>query len=708
VSNVQAQGEGRGLLPRFTLKHGNTFLLADALGDIQGSDDGLYSNDTRMLSRLELSIASRRPSLLGAAISQDNTLFTTHLTNLPLPALGEQAIPQGVIHIERSRFLWDGRIYERMRITNFSDQDARVPLKLQFAADFLDIFEVQGHVRAARGAILAPQLEDGTVRLAYQGRDDRLRTTDIRFSNQPVTLSGEAVEFRLDLPKRRTSELFLEIGATPGAPGRERFENALQALSSGMRQRLHAGATLESSGRLFNDWLDRSRADLALLSTDLPTGIYPYAGIPWFATQFGRDAIITALQTLWLDPQIAAGVLRFLASTQARETDAFRDAEPGKILHEMRRGEMAALHEVPFGRYYGAVDTTPLFVMLGGAYERQTGDTKLIDQLWPNLLAATAWIERRLSESKTGFLDYSRGARSGLVNQGWKDSHDSMFHADGRIPEGPLAVIEVQGYACAAFIAMAELAEARDDRARSVNWRSRAEQLRSAIEERFWDSAMGFYAIAIDGAGAPCKVRGSNPGHLLYCSIPSAQRGAQVAEQLMSQRFHSGWGIRTLAEGEPRFNPMSYHDGSVWPHDTALCGAGIARYLGRSHVVELLSEMFEAASLFAMRLPELYCGFTRVAGQGPAPYPVACLPQAWAAGSVFMLLQACLGISVDGRRREVHIEQPMLPVGVEALSLRGLRVGEAQVDIDFQHVGNVVVAVPRGHREGGVAVYAHL
>ncbi len=700
--------ERRGLLPRFTLKHGTTFLLADALGDIQGSEDGLFCNDTRVLSRLELTIATRRPSLLGAAISSDNTLFTAHLTNRPLPTLSEHSIPQGVIHLERSRFLWDGRIYERWRFTNFADQQAQVPLKLQFAADFRDIFEVQGQSRAERGRTLRPEVTGDVIRLSYEGRDGVLRTTEIRFSVQPARCSDETAEFQLGLAPRQATEMYLEIGLEAGPPSSQRFDGALDQLSGGIQQLRQDGAALKSSGRLFDEWLERSRADLALLTTRLPTGPYPSAGIPWFATQFGRDAIITALQTLWLDPALAAGVLRFLASTQATETNAFRDAEPGKILHETRRGEMAALREVPFGQYYGAVDTTPLFVMLAGAYERHTGDVTLNDEIWSNLLAATAWIEHRLSDSPSGFLDYSRGARTGLVNQGWKDSHDSVFHADGTIPSGPLAVVEVQGYACAALSAMAELGTARGDHPRAHGWRIRAEQLASAIEKRFWAPEMDFYALAIDGAGEPCKVRGSNPGHLLYCGIPSRERGARVAAQLMSGRFHSGWGIRTLAEGEPRYNPMSYHDGSIWPHDTAVCAAGIAHYGDRSAVAQLLSELFEAANHFAMRLPELYCGFGRVSGQGPAPYPVACLPQAWAAGSVFMVLQACLGLRVEGRRREVHIERPLLPVGVDCLSVRGLPVGEVRIDLEFQRVGKVVVAVPSGHSDVGVQVIEHL
>jgi glycogen debranching enzyme len=709
MSLADEPGERRGLLPRFTLKDANTFLLADALGDIQGSDDGLFSNDTRMLSRFELAVAGRRPSLLGAAISHDNTLFTAHLTNRPLPALGEGSIPQGVIHIERSRFLWEGRLYERLRLTNFSDLDAQVPLKLSFAADFADIFEVQGHVRKERGQYLPAEVKSATVRLAYCGRDDLVRSTEIEFSQPPTAISPQEAEFLVELPRGDVAEMFIEIGAEEGnPPSQERFDKALQRLSVSMQSRLRDSASISTSGRLLNEWIDKSYSDLALLTTALPTGPYPYAGIPWFATQFGRDAIVTSLQTLWLNPRLAAGVLRFLASTQAQDESAFRDSQPGKIMHEMRRGEMAAMREVPFGQYYGGVDTTPLFVMLAGAYERHTGNRELIDEIWKSLVAATEWIERRLDNSPTGFLDYARGEQSGLANQAWKDSHDSMFYADGRLPRGPLAVVEVQGYAYAALKAMSELAAVRSDQGRSAAWGARAERLREAIEDRFWVPEINFYAIAIDGDGQPCSVPASNAGHLLFCGVPNEKRAAIVTTQLLSSRFSSGWGIRTLAEGEARYNPMAYHNGSIWPHDTSLCAAGISRYGGRTQVVQILSEIFEVANHFAMRLPELFCGFPRIAGQGPVPYPVACLPQAWSSGSVFMLLQASLGVRIDGRRKEVHIERPLLPIGIESLSIRDLPVGDVRIDLEFHRIGEEVVAVPTKHVDGGVRVLAHL
>jgi glycogen debranching enzyme len=598
MSLADEPADRRGLLPRYTLKDANTVLLADALGDIQGSDDGLFTNDTRVLSRLELAIAGRRPSLLGAAINQDNTVFTAHLTNRPLAALGALALPQGVIHIERSRFLWGSRLYERLTLTNFSEHDAELPLKLGFAADFADIFEVQGHVRKACGVHLPALVTERAVQLSYRGRDDVVRTTKIAFSLAPASISPHDAAFRIELRRGASAQMYLEIGSEDdSAPSPERFTIAGAELSASMQGRLRQGAWISTPGRLFNQWIDKSRSDLALLTTTLPTGPYPYAGIPWFATQFGRDAIITSLQTLWINPQLAAGVLSFLASTQAQEDSAFRDSQPGKIMHETRRGEMAALGEVPFGCYYGGVDTTPLFVMLAGAYEARTGDRAHVDRIWTHLLAATEWIERRLDGSPTGFLDYARGEQSGLVNQAWKDSHDSMFHADGRFPRGPVAVVEVQGYAYAALEAMAELAATRGEQARSDRWMQRSQRLRAAIEERFWVPQMNYYAIALDGDGEPCKVYGSNAGHLLFCGVPSEERAAAVAAQLLSSRFSSGWGIRTLAEGEPRYNPMSYHNGSIWPHDTSVCAAGIARYGGRAEVVRIVSELLDSESL---------------------------------------------------------------------------------------------------------------
>ncbi len=693
----------------FALKDGDTFVVADSYGDILGVADGLFHDDTRVLSYFRLLLGSRPPSLLSAAIGQDNVFFTSNGTNRPLAPTGAAATPKGVIHVERKRFLWDKRLYERIRCTNYSQGPAVAPLAFEYGADFHDMFEVRGSQRARRGRVHPPDADGRRVVFRYDGLDGVSRSAAIFFSETPSRLTANRAEFNLVIPAEGSVELHLEVGADGDpdkapTPGRERFRACAARARFAMRAKRRHGARIKTSGRLFNEWIEKSRADLSLLITDLPTGPYPYAGIPWFSTQFGRDAIITAWQVLWINPSLARGVLAYLASTQATETSKFRDSQPGKIMHETRKGEMTTLGELPFGRYYGGVDTTPLFVALAGAYADRTGDLELIDRLWPNLLAAVNWMEAYGDSNGDGLIDYQRGEDSGLANQGWKDSEDSVFHADGSFPQGPIALVEVQGYAFAAYRAMADLAERRGEADAAVRWRLKAEAIRAAVEERFWMEDKGGYGIAVDGKGQLCRVRSSNPGHLLFCGLPTPERARRVCEELSSAPFKSGWGIRTLATGEARFNPMSYHNGSIWPHDTALCVAGMARYGERRGVTQMLSEVFETAVYFEMRLPELFCGFPRQAGEPPVAYPVACLPQAWAAGSIFMLLQACLGLTIDGWNSEIFVDHPALPIGIDSLQIDSLRVGARSAQLLFQHAGERVIAVPGRRSDSSVAV----
>jgi glycogen debranching enzyme len=689
----------RAVQHAFVLKDADTYIVMDAHGDLGGGVDGLFHHDTRMLSAFVLRLGGARPSLLSSGVSRDNVYFTAHLTNRPLPVLGSTSTPQGVVHLERRRFLWGARLFERLQLVNYSDQPARVPLSLRFAADFRDMFEVRGQVRAQRGAFGEPEVGAQGIVLRYRGLDAVQRSAYIDFSELPQRLDAHGAAFEVMLPARGAWTLFIEVGTEPATAGPSRFREAGILARWRMRARQRRGSRLHASGRLFQSWLDRSRADLALLTTDMDTGPYPYAGIPWFSTPFGRDAIVTAFQTLWMDPVLARGVLEFLAARQARQTSSFHDAEPGKIMHETRKGEMAAVDELPFGQYYGGVDTTPLFVALAGSYMQRTGDGATIAHIWPALLAACEWMERNMARHPDGLLAYQRGESSGLANQGWKDSHDSIFHADGSSPVGPIALVEVQGYACAAFLGMATLAELRGD-AGAAHWRQRSAQMAEAVERRFWLPEQQFYALAVDGAGRPCAVRSSNAGHLLFAGVPEPGRANAVTQQLLSPAFDSGWGIRTLPHEAVRFNPMSYHNGSMWPHDVALCAAGMARYGERGGVVRILDNLFEAATHFGMRLPELFCGFDRQPGQAPVAYPVACLPQAWAAGSVFMLLQACLGLKVDGIRHEIEIVHPCLPTDIEHLHLLGIRVGDCHLDLHFERLQDERVVVVARQRSG--------
>jgi glycogen debranching enzyme len=678
------------------LKSGDTFLVADAYGDVKSGADGLFDDDTRILSRLALMVGGQRPSRLSSGVSQDNVFFTFHGTNRPLPPMGGKQAPGGILHLERRRFLWDCRLFERVRVSNHGLEDVVAPISVDYGADFVDIFQVRGTPRAKHGTLHAPTTDGRRARFTYDGLDDKTRTSCLSFSEPPHRMTDGRAEFMLSLPRGKSVDLYLECGPDLcEPPTAERFRRHGVQARLAMRAKRRRGASVRGPrSPRFNDWLDQSRADVALLTTDLPTGPYPYAGTPWFSTPFGRDGIITAWQMLWLDPSLAKGVLTYLAARQATERSAFQDAEPGKIMHETRRGEMSALGEVPFGLYYGGVDTTCLFVALAGAYARRTGDLDLIRAIWPNLIAAAGWITGPANMTDDGFVRYARAAETGLSNQGWKDSFDSIFHDDGRFPTGPVALVEVQGYAFAAFQALADLSKVLE-LPDAAQWHDRAETMRAGVEDRFWQEDLGFYAVALDGDGRPCRAVGSNPGHLLFCGLPSAERAHRVSQTLMSARFRSGWGLRTLATGQPRYNPMSYHNGSVWPHDTSLCAAGMARYGEREAVALLLGEIYSAAASFSLRLPELFCGFERRPGEPPIAYPVACLPQAWAAGSVFLMLQASLGVSIDAFEGRVDVDDPVLPPGIERLNVTGLKVGDAGLDLAFRRFEDHTVVTTR-------------
>jgi glycogen debranching enzyme len=680
-----------------SLKDGDSFLVADAWGDIRGGADGLFHRDTRILSRFCLQVGDKRPARLGYALSRDNAAFTMNGANRQLPPLGGRATPRGVIHVERKRCLNDGRLFERVRLTNFGLDEVMAPISIAYGADFADIFEVRGLSRLARGMAAEPRFTGRGVVLDYDGLDGVRRCSVIAFSEPPWRMTATLAEFMFGLPPGARTDLYIEVGPTDGAaPDCPRFEAALAAAHKGVEALEYEGGSVTSSDGAFAAWLTQSRVDVAVLTTRLATGPYPYAGIPWFSTPFGRDGIFTAWQLLWLDPSLARGVLAYLAMRQATYVSAFEDAAPGKILHETRHGEMAAMKEIPFGQYYGGVDTTPLFVALAGAYLERTADIEFIRALWPRLLAAAGWMERNADANGDGLIAYARGERTGLSNQGWKDSADSVFHEDGRLASGPIALVEVQGYAFAAWRAMAAMSE-RLGLPDDGDWTRRAEAIRLAVETRFWMADKGFYALAIDGDGAPCRVEASNPGHLLFVGLPSAERAAKVTARLLSPDFDSGWGLRTVAVGARRFNPMSYHNGSIWPHDTAIALAGMARYGERRGVTDVMDDMFEASKCFGHRMPELICGFPREANDPPIAYPAACMPQAWAAGSTFMMLQASLGLTIDAARREVRLTRPTLPEGVDQLRLTGLPVGGAIIDIDVRRLGaGVAVMLAKG------------
>jgi len=463
-----------------------------------------------------------------------------------------------------------------------------------------------------------------------------------------------------------------------------------------------------SSNSRFNDWIRRSSADVQMMTIGNPETNFPYAGVPWFSTVFGRDGIITAMEMLWVQPQLAKGVLEYLASTQAIEVDTKNEAEPGKILHELRHGEMANLHEIPFAKYYGTVDATPLFVMLAGAYYERTGDRALIQQIWPNIQAALDWMDKYGDMDGDGFVEYAAHSNKGLVQQGWKDSNDSVFHSDGTIAEPPIALSEVQGYVYAAKLAASRLSTLLGDEKAAMQLEKQAFDFRDNFEDAFWCKDLNIYALALDGKKRACQVRTSNAGHCLFSGIARNERGRAVAQTLFAEDFYSGWGIRTLATGEARYNPLSYHNGSVWPHDNALIAAGLARYGFKNLAGKILLALMDVSSNLELhRLPELFCGLDRREGEGPTLYPVACAPQAWAAAAPFLLIQSCLGLIVQGAHNRVVFTRPALPEGIPHLSIRGLRVGEASVDLLFEREFDSV-RVQVLEKQGDVEVVATL
>lgn len=672
--------------PRRTLKHDDTFAVFDSHGDIgatAGGPDGLFDRDTRFLSHLELLINGAQPLLLGSAVRDDNLNFYVDLTNPDIYADEKIVLFKDTVYISRTIYLKDGSLRERLEVSNQGAEDVQLTLSLAFANDFADIFEVRGIRRPRRGHAWAQVLAPGAVALYYRGLDGVLRETALSFEPDPSLLIDSAATYSLRLARGAVQTIFLTAASRGRLPkSTQSFFNGLVRLHRGLKSGSRNATTVETSDKTLNEILCRSMADVEMLVTATPDGPYPYAGIPWYSTTFGRDGIITALQMLWVDPTLAIGVLKRLARYQGQDRDPRADVEPGKILHEMRYGEMAALGEIPFGLYYGSVDATPLFVILAGCYAGRTGDYALVADLWPAIERALGWIDGPGDLDGDGFVEYARASEKGLTNQGWKDSHDAVFHADGRLAEGPIALVEVQGYVYAAKRLAALCARELGLTERAAELERQAKDLRRRFEEAFWCPDIGTYALALDGAKAPCKVRTSNAGHALYTGIARPDHAQQIAAGLLEPSFYSGWGVRTVAQGEARYNPMSYHNGSIWPHDNALIAHGLGRYGFKREVNTIFEALVRATSYMEhRRIPELYCGFRRRRGRGPTLYPAACSPQAWAAAAPFFLLQAMLGLEFDHRARQIRLVNPAVPVSAGEIVIRNLSLGEASVDI---------------------------
>jgi glycogen debranching enzyme len=698
-------------LPPFVLKDGETFAMLDPRGEIcpeTHPDSGIYHRGTRHVSRLELRLWQQAPVVLSSTEREELGLHVSHLSN---DAGGAPAPPQGSIHIERSTVLSETACLQQLIFTSYAPGSLLLPVSLHVEADFVDIFEVRGHRRERRGHQVCHATACG-FEAVYRGLDGEDRTTVLRVGEQVERVEETHLSMVLTLeprsPRRFCLVLDFHPSAEPSCSPEEQFDSAFQLSAERFADSRRHSASVSTDNPDFNSWVGRSYSDIHLLSTRLNYGLYPYAGVPWFSCPFGRDGLITARQMLLFEPRLARGVLGFLAEQQASTLDPARDAEPGKILHEARFGEMAALAEIPFGRYYGTVDATPLFVIVAADYLKRTHDHDFLIGLRPALDLAMAWIRSSLQTSEGGFLRYESSTHGGLRNQGWKDSDDAVHHANGHLAQGSIALCEVQAYVYGALCAMASIERSFGHDAESERLLEQAYGLSLRFHDAFWCESIGTYALALDGQGERCVVRTSNAGHCLWTGIAPRDSAAAIARQLLSPSSFNGWGVRTLDEREARYNPMSYHNGSIWPHDNALIALGLARYGLMPEAMRVFSGLFATAQAMPLfRLPELFCGFSRRDEEDPTHYPVACSPQAWASGSVFGLLEAITGIAisrdVDSGRVQVLFRQPILPKGINLLEIHGLRLGEEEIDLQLHRTEHDTGVLVR-RRSAGVDV----
>jgi glycogen debranching enzyme len=679
------------------VKEGETFLYSDLEGNLDHGGDyglGLYSKDTRFLSHFRMTVSGRDPVLLSSS-SERAYMSYVDLTNPDLYEGDVLTVPQQTLNIRRIRAI-NGRLFERVRVKNYNAFAVSIDLEFVFGADFADIFEVRGMLQEQHAPPEDPAVVDGRVEFGVDGLDHVRRITRIAFGAQPDSLStsGRLVTaiFRVHLGPYQTKLVGMTIEPVIGdvePPGAD-FDVAVHELRRSYEEWERESTQIVTDNELFNQLLDRSLRDLRALYTQTGGGNILAAGIPWYVTVFGRDALIASHQLLMVNPRPAREALELLAAHQGTEVDDWRDEQPGKILHEVRQGELAGAGIVPHTPYFGSVDSTPWFVILYAQHLRWTGDLAFAEHLLPAVESALKWIDRYGDLDGDGFVEYLSRSPRGIRNQGWKDSHDSMVHADGRIAEPPIALSEVQGYVYLAKTRMADVYRVLGRIEDSNRLQEQADLLKLRFNEAFWMEDEKYFAAALDADKRQIRTVMSNPGHGLYCDIIDEEKAVALAKRLLAPDMFSGWGIRTMSKAAAAYNPMSYHNGSVWPHDNALIAAGLKRYGFARSTNRVATALFDAAiQADYLRLPELFCGFTRRTPNRPVSYPVACSPQAWAAGSPFLMLQALLGISARAHENLLTVNKPHLPTWLNTVEVRNLAVGDSRISLVFRREGEI-------------------
>jgi glycogen debranching enzyme len=677
-----------------TLIDGKTFLSTNVAGDIMppgAPDVGLFHDDTRFLSQLELRVGGHRAVVLSSS-TEKNFVSQIELTTGNITLRESFDLPENTIHIRREQLLASDIFFDRMTFANFNLTPIQIVVEITFDADFVDVFQVRGVVRMVHGQYYKPLLRPDGIAFYYRGLDGIMRHTDVQFSPRPVQIAERTARWELDLsPLERVQVSSTVTPAAEGRPSRATsydFGSNLSLRRQAFSEWERETTQFDSSNDVFDTALQTAIGDFHGLRIPDQNRHIIAAGIPWFATAFGRDSIIASYQTLALNPQLALDTLRILAAYQGKEHNDWRDEEPGKILHEYRTGEMTNCGEVPFGPYYGSIDATPLFLVLLSETFNWTADEQLVEELLPAAYKALDWIERYGDLDGDGFVEFQRRSSKGLANQGWKDSWDANLHSDGALAPTPIALVEVQGYVYDAKYRMASLLRAFGDTETADRLKKEATDLAKRIERSFFLPQHGFYAMALDGKKRPLEVISSNAGHLLFTRVVSRDRARMVANRIMEEDMFSGWGWRTLSRNERIYNPLSYHRGSVWPHDNSLVAHGLALYDMRHSAIRGLTALYQAALTFRdYRLPELFCGVHRREYDHPVHYPVSCSPQAWASGAWFLMLSSILGIRPSAPRKELNIINPQLPDWLDRLTIRNLRIGQSRVGLEFTRRG---------------------
>ncbi|MDK2821603.1 MAG: hypothetical protein PWP31_1568 [Clostridia bacterium] len=677
------------------LKEGRMFINSLPKGEIPCGDMGglgFFFTDTRFLNCMEMRINDTEPVFLSRTV-RDSHFAQVELTNKEIISNG-MLVPLQTIHLRLLRMVNDG-FYQRLRIINFNKNTLEINLRFKLGADFADIFEIRGIHRDNRGDFLKTDFKRQQITFNYLGRDNIKRSTKINFYPTPAKILEQGnyvyVDYNLRLTPKKKNYIYLKVVPLIGQKSSEifyvpndlGFKKASQSLIDSYQAWKDECLKVFSDNKRFDYMLRVAITDLRSLTTNYPgVGTTLEAGIPWYAAPFGRDSLITAWQTLLVNPSLAKETLLFMAKFQGKEVNSWKDEQPGKIMHELRFGEMAKAGEIPHTPYYGSVDSTQWFIILLADYVRWTGDYNLLNELEKPLTEALNWCELYGDMDKDGFIEYLCQSEKGLVNQGWKDSDDGVIDSFGKIPIGPIALVEVQGYYYKALTDAAELFEYLGNKTKAKDLRYKAEQLQKNFLKYFWLDHKGFLAYALDGQKNQIETIVSNPGHCLFTGILPQQKACQVIKRLMKPDVFSGWGIRTMSTEEVAYNPISYHNGTVWPHDNSIIGYGFRKMGEVTSLQRLVEAFFESTAFFNhMRLPELFCGFTRRGKIGPVKYPIACDPQAWAIGSIFLMLRALLGI--ECQNNEIHVRNPYLPSFLQTLKLENIKVGDGRAALEF-------------------------